>query len=138
MSIRADTGDILIDAMANHLQAAGQGVIGTTLFVHRMPAELKQGLVIINNFGGARVDPYIPNYRRCRFRLIARGTSPSDAINRLNAVLPTIDAIRGQVVDNAIEVKLLTRENDPVAFPASLGSNVLESTIALNAVYALL
>jgi hypothetical protein len=138
MSVTANTGDPLVDAIANHLQTNNQGTLGTNLFVHRMPAEVKQGLVIINNFGGARVDPYIPNYRRCRFRLIARGTSPSDALGRINAVLPTLDAITGQTVDNAIEVKLLTRENDPAVFPSSLGSNVLEATIALNAVYALL
>jgi Bacteriophage minor capsid protein len=136
--MRADTGDVLIDAFANHLQSEGLGTLGTNLFVHRMPAEIKQGLLLINNAGGAMVDPYIPRYRRCRFRLIARGTSPSNAIGQINAVLPTLDAICGKIIDDTIEVKLLTRENDPVVFPASLGSNVLESTIALNAVYALL
>lgn len=136
--MRASTGDILVDSMANHLQDAGAATLGENLFVHRMPAEIKQGLLLINNAGGPRVDPYIPDYRRCRFRLIARGISPSNAIGQINAVLPIFDAIRGQVVDSAIEVKQLTRENDPVVFPPSYGSNALEATIALNAVYALL
>ena len=137
MTVLAESGDRLIDSIANHLQEKLVGTLGTNLFIHSMPLEVASGMVLINNFGGARVDPSIPGYRKCRFRLIARSNSAKNAIAWIDSAIPHLDDIwRAKI--GTVEIKQLIRDNDPVVYPSSLGSNVLEATIAINAVYSLL
>lgn len=131
----AATGDVLLDALANYLQTQDLATIGSDLFVHYMPFEVKRGLLLISNLGGPEVHPYIPNYRRCRFRLIARESAHPAAFALINSIVPALTMARTQLGN--VKVKQITNENDPVVFPFSLGSNLLEVSVIFNAVYAI-
>jgi hypothetical protein len=131
----ANTGDRLLDALANYLQASNLAEVGKTLFVHRMPFEVNRGCVFINNFDGSLVDPYIPNYRRCRFRLVARESSHPAAFALINPLVSALTLRQVQLDD--IEIKQLIPENDPVVYPFSLGSSLLEISVVFNAVFAI-
>jgi len=133
--ILADSGDVLLDTLANHIQTLGLATVGLNLFVHRMPEAVQRGIVLLNNLNGSRVDPDIPNYRRGRFRLIARETTHKAAFALIQSVAPYLTLKMTKIDD--VEFKYLTPENDPVIYPVSLGSNLLEIAIVFNTAYAI-
>ena len=60
------------DLIVGALQTAGVGVVGTNLFVHRMDADCKLGIMVRGPIDGVPVDVDLPNYYKHSMQLIVR------------------------------------------------------------------
>ena len=133
--MQADTGDKLLDSLANYLQDQGLATIGTNLFVHSMPAKVTSGYLLVNNIKGAKVHKYYPGWRDCVFRIIARGVDRPIAIGNLNTLLPYLQFDETQL--DTVFIKHIRYDNDPIVFPVSYNSEMTEASVQLTAIYTL-
>jgi len=47
-------------------------VVGQTLWIHFMPADVRQGVMLREPLGGSRIDPELPGWRKTEFQVIVR------------------------------------------------------------------
>jgi hypothetical protein len=67
-----------LELLAQVLQDADCGVIGETIFVHRMDAETRIGILLRNPLDGTPVDPNLPGYYRSKLQAIVRHDSQAE------------------------------------------------------------
>jgi hypothetical protein len=61
-----------LDLLAQVLADASLGAIGTSIFVYRMNADCKQGIMLREPLIGVPVDPNLPNYFKHNVQVIVR------------------------------------------------------------------
>lgn len=67
-----------LELLAQVLEDAGLGTIGTDIFVHRMDAECPRGIMLRDPLDGTPVDPNLPGYYRSKLQAIVRATAQAD------------------------------------------------------------
>lgn len=133
MAVIAQTGDLLFDDLANLLQDSGLRTIGRDLFLHYAPAQVQECSFFVNNLKGSKVDPYLPGWRRHHFRIVERGLEYQSILTKLHQVLPLLEV---QEVDlDHVYIRLAYAEGDPICFPRSYNSEIVEASVVINAVY---
>jgi hypothetical protein len=107
-----------LKAIATYLQAQGLGVQGTSLFVHEMPADCRQGILLIGP--GAPIDHYLPGYITAAFRLVARHTDIV-AGEQLARDASQALTMRQEQQLSGILVKQLLPQTEPTNYRRSVG-----------------
>ena len=63
---------MMLNNIAQYLQDMGKGSVGSSIFVTEMPREYKTGILLMDTYGGTRIDHELPGYRSTGFRLVVR------------------------------------------------------------------
>ncbi len=64
-----------LELIAKVLEDAGLGTRTTDIFVHSMPADVQQGIMLRDPLSGTPVDPDLPDYYRGKLQVIIRSTT---------------------------------------------------------------
>jgi hypothetical protein len=134
MSILADSGNLLIDTLANRLQSEGVGVIGTDIFVHHLPEDIPSGILLLDNYV-YRTTSEIPGYRRGQFRIVVRAKTHKEGFGISHASIAALSMVRQSFP--GIEIKLSEAMHDPIAFPTSTHTKSREHVTNFSVVYGL-
>lgn len=121
-----------LESLAQLLEDKSLGSIGKTLFVHEMPLDCKNGIVLIGPPAGVPIDHELPGYRVTEFRLVVRSTEMKrgeQLANDASAVL----TVRGDTQIGDLLVKQALPLNDPRPYRRSAGAYwEFEVEIAIN------
>lgn len=114
-----------MDLLAQVLQDAGLGVIGDDIFIHRMNAEVSQGIMLKMPIAGIPTMPELPGYFKTDFQIIVRAADQltgDDLAARATAALTFYS--RDLTNDDgsfAMQVKQLYPIKLPIIYPRSPG-----------------
>lgn len=128
-----------LEQLAAVLAAANLGTPGQSLFIHRMPAEIQQGILLLTPLAGMEIDHELPGWRRGGFQMIVRATSANNAIQlalsagtALTWAQPkTLAAIS---LYPAMRVLFCRPLHDPIMYPRSDG-NLIEASVNFEMAY---
>jgi hypothetical protein len=118
-----------LELLAQVLQDAGIGMIGTDIYVHSMPADVETGVMLRNPLAGTKVDPGLPGYYRSRLQAIVRAQAHADGDQLADRVAKALEM--GKRLFNDTDGKLLMQVNYiyldqlPIVYPWT-PANVLE------------
>lgn len=130
----ADTGNILIDTLANQLQESGVGTIGKDLFVHFLPEAAASGILLLDNYV-YRTTSEIPGYRRGQFRIVVRARTHKEGNTISNQAIAALTMVRRKY--DGIEIKLSEQMHDPIPFPPSTHTKSKELVTNFSVIYGL-
>lgn len=122
-----------LEPIAQHLVTEDVAEGGVDLFVYRMPAQIKQGILLIGDLGGTEIDHELPGYKRTSFQAIIRHTELVEGMELANLVLKTLTLSDNTILDNLLFRYVLPR-HEPVVYPVSEG-DYLEFSVNFDAVY---
>ena len=130
-----------LDLLADMLQTAGMGTEGVDIFIHRMPAETTEGILLRIPPVGIRNSPELPNYYRAEFQAIVRNANQQagDLVASQLLNLLTINRRTFTNSDNtfAMEIKQMWNDKLPIVYPRTDGYG-LEWSIDLHADYVMM
>lgn len=122
-----------IETIAQVLQTAGIGTIGTDLFYHTMP-DVEEGVLLRLPLNGVRVDPELPLFFRTKLQVILRTLTFAEIDARAQEIIDTLVMQRRQFPGLWINyIRLYTL---PITFPRSEG-NTLETSINFDCCYVM-
>lgn len=105
-----------LELIAKVIEDANLGVIGQTIFVNSMPAEVQKGVVLKNPLAGIDISPYLPGYYRGRLQAIVRAPTHEDGDNLAELVGRSLKMFNREFRDT--DGSLLLKVNH--IFPAQL------------------
>lgn len=114
--------------LVNLLQDAGLGTQGADLFVHMMPAEAKQAVLLRTPLSGTPIDYNLPGFFKTQFQMIVRVPAASyDSGEQL------AQNVIAALTMNEVQVENLffnysRPRTEPVPFPLSKG-NLIEFNV---------
>lgn len=118
-----------LELLAKVLQDAGIGAISTDIFVHAMPAETKQGVMLRNPLAGTKVDIGLPGYYRSTLQAIVRDIGHADGDLKAKAVIAALTmfnrAFRDDLGNLLMKVNHIYPEQLPIVYPHT-PSNAIE------------
>lgn len=116
------------------LENAGMGTGGQDIFIHFIP-ENRAGLLLKEDFGGTKLDHYLPGYIRGHFWLIARGTDYLTVRTKIQEAANALQSVtkQGAVVDTTT-YKYIRPTMKPFPYPPSPGQNI-EFAVKMEACY---
>lgn len=123
--------------IATYLAAAGHGkILGAdkTIFVHHMPASVKEGVLLRLDYAGILYEHELPGYFKTSFQVIVR--NPDHVGGQTLAEAITVTLNKERVVIGAMQVHYIRPESKPLVFPASEG-DYLEFSTYYDACYTL-
>jgi hypothetical protein len=118
-----------LEILAQLLQDANLGTIGEDIYVHSMPADVREGIMLRNPLAGTKVDPGLPGYYRSRLQAIVRATDHASGEVLAESVGKALEM--GKRLFNDTDGKLLMQVNYiyleqlPIVYPWT-PANVLE------------
>lgn len=123
-----------LDVLAQALEDALVGKIGRDIFVHFMPDQIVEGVLLLNSLSGAAIDHELPGYRRSTFQVIVRHQDydEGEALARTVAGILTME----YETFTGVTTRYVRPKHDPVVYPVSKGDN-LEFSVNYEAVYIL-
>lgn len=130
----ADTGNVLIDTLANHLEDAGVGLVGKDIFVHFLPEAAEYGILLLDNYV-YKTTSEIPGYRRGQFRIVVRAKTHKEGNTLSTQTIAALSMVRKKFA--GIEIKLLEQMHDPISFPPSTHTKSKEFVTNFSVIYGL-
>ena len=123
-----------LESIAEYLNAQGLGVPGQTVFVHKMPAEVKEGILLLSSLSGTQIDYELPKYRKTKFQAIVRHTNHIGGKELSKQVMNALTLYNHNLT--GMKVKRIRPRHEPIVFPVSKG-NLLEFSVNYDAIYVL-
>jgi hypothetical protein len=102
------------------LQSAGVGVPGTSLFTNEMPSECRNGILLLDSYGGTPIDHYLPGYKRCEFRVTTRAIEQVAGMTFAKKVSDVLTVHQPKTLPGMI-LKLSLPQNEPRPYRRSVG-----------------
>jgi len=134
---------MLLEVLADDIANAGLAAPGETLFIHHMPADVNEGVLIRAPLDGVKVQYDLPGYYKTKIQVIVRARSTKagdDLAKQISGLLTigqrTINA--SALVDSEFELHFnFMRPNSwPIIYPRSDG-NALEWSINFDCCFVL-
>lgn len=123
-----------LDALAQILIDEGIATAGVDLFIHKMPSNIKVGVLLLNKLSGTPIDFELPGYRRTGFQVIVRHTDYAQGIMLANNVSTALTFKGVESTLGDMLIKHILPKHEPVVFPVSEG-DFLEISVNFDAVY---
>jgi hypothetical protein len=127
--------------VAQLMADAGLGVIGSTIFVHSMPAECKKGYLVIEAPGGAPIDQELQGWERHGFQVVARAGSYGEVTEMGDGLVTKIPfkarrPVSGPSPMPTVTVDHIKATHQPMIYPRPDGKGLIEASV--NFTYAAL
>ena len=78
---------MFIEAFASLMQKAKIGTVGTDIFCHYLPANVKSGVLLINPNTGISIDHELQGFYHESFTIIVRGSSITTTVEKANKII---------------------------------------------------
>lgn len=117
----------LEEALIAIIKDAGLGVIGKTLFQSHMPAECKEGALVLTRVG-VMIDPYT-GLRKGPFQVIVRAGSIVTAHDRASAIMKAL--MTEGTTKGGVRFQFIKPEHEPLVFPRTEGAS-FEASVNYN------
>ncbi|MCK1543422.1 hypothetical protein IVB12_16010 [Bradyrhizobium sp. 179] len=110
-----------LEILAQLLQDAGLGTIGTDIYVHSMPADVRKGILLRDPLAGTKVDPGLPGYYRSRLQAIVRAPAHAEGKTLSDAVAKKLEMGK-RIFNNddgslSMQVNYIYLEQLPIVYP---------------------
>lgn len=102
------------------LEQLGVGTQGTDLFINEIPSECKNGIVLLDSYGGMPINPYLPGYKMGVFRAVVRSTDHDAGLARAFALVETFTVQTEQQLDGIL-LKMMQPLAEPRRYRRSVG-----------------
>lgn len=124
-----------LEAIAAILEDAGLGIMGSSIFVHNIPASATNGILIRQLRGGAIIDPELPGWRRWTFMMIVRATELNTGMDLMRQAVEALSS-ENEHVEQDLLWKYRRPESEPMVYPLSSGANY-ELQVNIDACYVI-
>lgn len=129
------------DIIESLLADAGVGIPGQTLFIHQIPATMREGVMIKLPLEGFPVNGYLPGYFKGSFQVIVRAVTNAEGEAKCREVCKALVTARtkdyfdspGQL---AMRIDQLLLDRLPIRYPRQ-ESNAIEWSINFTVVFVL-
>lgn len=111
----------LVD-IATHLAANGHGKVSgleKTIFINAMPATVKKGILVRQDYQGIQYQHELPGYFKTSFQVIVR--NPDFVEGQTLAEVVSITLNKERTAIGSMQVMYIRPKHKPIAFPASEG-----------------
>lgn len=108
-------------SIADYLQTQGCGRTGKSIFQYEMPAECKDGVLILDNYYGTAINHYLPGYHATEFRVIVRGSDMLKAEALMKKVSAALTIKSESNAMSGLQVKQSLPQNLPRVYMRSAG-----------------
>lgn len=119
--------------LAQRLQTANLGVMGTSIFVNMMPTECESGVLLRQPLTGTRIDYELPDYYKTRVQVIVRTREFKEGQALMKQVTAALLIQSDEQVGDMF-IRYLRPLTKPVSFPVTLG-NFIEFTVPMDVCY---
>lgn len=119
--------------LAERLQAAGLGTLGTSIFVNMMPTECESGVLLRQPLTGTRINYELPDYFKTRVQVIVRTRNFEPGSQLMKQVTAAL-LIQSDTQVGDMFIRYLRPVSKPVSFPVTLG-NFIEFTVPMDVCY---
>lgn len=109
-----------LEAVASYIDSKGLGVEGLTIFVNRMPAECKQGILLMDAYAGTMINHYLPGHLDTGFRVVVRSVDYLEGRDLGYQLLKEL-TIQKDTVMKDITVRQMLPVNEPNPYLRSAG-----------------
>lgn len=118
------------ELIAARLAAAGLGIVGETIFIHHMPADVAEGILLRGPLTGIPYDPYLPGLYKTQFQVVIRAQAHAVGNAKAKAVVDALSSKSGyDLIDPAtsalsMRIHNLLPETLPIVFPRLEGNGI--------------
>ena len=128
-----------LDIIAGLIQTAGLGVMGQNIFIHRMGAEVVEGILLKLPIDGITTDFDLPGYYKTTFQVIVRARLQADGDTLAKALTELLTIYSTDYNDPtsgnfALQIKQMFPAKLPIVYPRSDGQGI-EWSLNLYACY---
>jgi hypothetical protein len=119
--------------LADKVEAAGLGVLDTTLFINTMPDDCVAGIVLLGKAAGSPIDPEIRGYHPgAGFQATVRHASYTDGFTLIRQIMSLLTMEKTSMV--GMFVNYIRPRHEPIIVPRTAG-NLLEFSVNFDANY---
>ena len=119
--------------IAERLQAANLGTLGTTIFVNMMPTECEAGILLRQPLTGTHINYELPEYFKTRLQVIVRTRNFEAGMLLIKQATAAL-LIKSDEQVGGMFVRYMRPASKPVSFPVTLG-NFIEFTVPMDVCY---
>ena len=103
----------------------GNNVTGYSVYMYHFPETEDQGILLLHNMNGAKLDPNLPDLKKGKFQAIIRvGKSNFQSGYELSKlVIATFKAVKRTTI-NGVLIHFIEPMSDPIAYPVSKGNYI--------------
>lgn len=101
-----------LEPIVTLLEESECGRAGRTIFINEMPAECRQGILLLDNYHGTPIDHYLPGYYATEYRLIVRSTEQAAGRALCQKALSALTVHGDRTVDDTTIKQML-----PITLP---------------------
>jgi hypothetical protein len=105
----------LFMAVADLIQSAGLGTLGTDVFIGTIPAEVKSAVMLREPLNGAIIDDGLRGFFNTEFQVIVRDPDPQAGYNRCLEISKALRVNR--ITSNGVEITWLVPKTLPISYP---------------------
>lgn len=123
-----------LKAMATKLQKDGIGQWGVDIFIGHMPEGAQSGILLRGALIGTPIDYDLPNYRKTKFTLAARGVGYVQTQDLAKRASESLTIAETQL--KGMDIRFVRPRTEPVAFPIN-DADLFEFLVIFDAVYVI-
>lgn len=111
-------------------------VPAVNLFVNKMPAEVTDGVLLMDNGSGTQIDSYINPMRRGRFQAIVRNSDAQEGLRIANKIGTTL-SVQEQTDRGDVRIFFIRQTAEPIPYPTAV-SGLYEHSVNFLTLYAII
>lgn len=132
---------MILDRLAERLEAAGHGEIARSIFVHFMPDDIAEGIMLRTPLNGHEIDHELPGVRTGEIQFIVRARDFTTGFGLITPAVQAITMLETVIADEngdpQYRVNWLRPMHDPIVYPRSMG-NAYEFSVNFDCRYVIL
>lgn len=101
-----------LEPVAKYLESQHLGVLGKSIFIHDMPLDAQNGMILRDRYSGTPIDHYMPGYYNTGFRIAVRSPDFNTGQKLANDVKDTLTMYAERQM-GSMRVKSMLPQNLP-------------------------
>lgn len=118
--------------ITDYLESKALGRQGTDIFINEMPNTCDNGILLLDEYHGTKVDQYLPDYYRAEFRVIVRHTDQLLGIKKARDCSKSLKLMSG--INGSLLVRQVIALNLPRTYRKSPGG-YFEFEVEMNIIF---
>lgn len=111
---------MFIEAFASLMQKAKIGKVGTDIFCHFMPANVKSGVLLINPNSGIGIDHELQGFFYESFTIIVRNATITKTMEKANKIMDMLPV--EEIESEGVHFRLVRPMTMPITYPKNDGA----------------
>lgn len=103
------------------------------IYVFHLPDTVSEGILLLHNLSGARLDPNLPDYKKAKFQIIVRNPNFESGYALAKQAMDAFKVVK-RYSDGVMLINFIEPLHDPVSYPSSKG-NFIEFSVNFETAY---